>query len=281
MLLRRGSRGSEVQELQELLNQKGYGIIGTDGIFGGGTEAAVKRAQSAIGVAADGIVGPATMAALQGSEGAPKALTSIKMEDLVALFPDVEKQTYKLVGAETPVQPNGVRLSPSVVGKQTINCTQFTTFLVSQAFKTRWSSDQWARWQNTGLQKKTLNVPNYGPRVALDWGVATTAPGRGPFLIQYFTETGGHSLIVLVHDPDTDKILTLESNSHFGINGVGWGGIGNLRDVPNPGPKWQSKTTQTWKSRIGSKLAVHTVRLHVDPISIQQWLNSGDESWKN
>ena len=281
MLLKRGSRGSEVQELQELLNQKGFGPISADGIFGGGTEAAVKRAQTALGVAADGIVGPATMAALQGSEGAPQALTHIEMEAIVALFPQVAKQTYDLTGGQTPVQPNGVRLSSSVVGDETINCTQFTTFLVSQAFKTRWTSDQWARWQNTGRQQPTKDVPNYGPRVALDWGVATTAPGPGAWLIQYFTETGGHSLIVLAHDPESDKILTLESNSYYGIDGVGWGGIGNLRDVPNPGADWQSKTTQTWKSRIEGKLAVHAVRLHVEPESIQQWLNSGDTSWKS
>ena len=281
MLLKRGRRGSEVQELQELLNQKGFGPISTDGIFGGGTEAAVKRAQTALGVAADGIVGPATMAALQGSEAAPQALTHIKMEAIVALFPQVAKQTYSLKEGQTPVQPNGVRLSSRAVGDKTINCTQFTTFLVSQAFKTKWTSDQWARWQNTGYQKKTLDVPNYGPRVAIDWGVATTAPGPGAWLIQYFTETGGHSLIVLAHDPESDKILTLESNSYYGIDGVGWGGIGNLRDVPNPGADWQSKTTQTWKSRIEGKLAVHAVRLHVEPESIQQWLNSGDTSWKS
>tara|TARA_R110002012_G_scaffold229654_1_gene402306 strand:- start:759 stop:1604 length:846 start_codon:yes stop_codon:yes gene_type:complete len=281
MLLKRGSRGSEVVELQNLLNQKGFGPIGTDGIFGGGTETAVKRAQAALGVSADGIVGPATLAALAGPGAASSAKSSIEMKDIVALFPQVEKQTYDLTGGQTPVQPNGVRLSSSVVGDETINCTQFTTFLVSQAFKTRWSTDQWARWQNTGRQQKTLDVPNYGPRVALQWGVATTSPGEGPLLIQYFTATGGHSLIVLAHDPETDKILTLESNSYYDIDGVGWGGIGNLRDVPNPGADWQSKTTQTWKARIEGKLAVHAVRLHVEPKSIQDWLESGDTSWKS
>ena len=281
MLIRYGSRGDEVKKLQALLNDKGFGPIGADGLFGSGTEAAVKRAQAALGVAADGIVGPATMAALEGQQAQPSALTSIKMQAIVDLFPQVSKQTYKLVGAETPVQPNGIRLSSSVVGNDTINCTQFTTFIVSQAFKTKWTSDQWARWQNTGMQRKTLDVPNYGPRVALDWGIGTTAPGNGPWLIQYFTQTGGHSLIVLVHDEETDKILTLESNSHYDIDGAGWGGIGNLRDVPNPGPDWKDKTTQTWKSRIESKLAVHAVRLSVEPESIQEWLESGDTSWKS
>lgn len=279
MLLKYGSSGDSVKSLQVLLNNKGFGPIGADGLFGSGTEAAVKRAQAALGVAADGIVGPATMAALEGQQAQPTALQSIEMQDIVALFPQVAQQTYKLAGAQTPVQPNGVRLNASLIGDETINCTQFTTFIVSQAFKTRWTSDKWARWQNTGMQRKTLDVPNYGSRVALDWGIGTTAPGDGPWLIQYFTATGGHSLIVLVHDEETDKILTLESNSHYHIDGVGWGGIGNLRDVPNPGADWKDKTTQTWKSRIESKLAVHAVRLFVEPESIQAWLESGDTSW--
>ena len=281
MLIKYGSRGDQVKHLQETLNQKGFGPIDADGLFGNGTELAVKRAQSALGVAADGIVGPATMSALEGQEAQPSALTSIDMQAIVDLFSQVSEQTYKLVGAQTPVQPNGIRLNSSVVGDETINCTQFTTFMVSQAFKTKWSSDQWARWQNTGMQKKTLDVPNYGPRVALDWGIGTTAPGDGPWLIQYFTATGGHSLIVLVHDQETDKILTLESNSYYNIDGTGWGGIGNLRDIPNPGPNWKDKTTQTWKSRIESKLAVHAVRLNVDSDSIRAWLESKDESWKS
>ena len=54
MLLKIGSRGKEVKELQEFLN------IGADGIFGKGTEASVKKWQSENGLIADGIVGPAT-----------------------------------------------------------------------------------------------------------------------------------------------------------------------------------------------------------------------------
>jgi len=54
MVLKIGSRGKEVKELQEFLN------IGNDGIFGKGTEKAVKSWQSKNGLTADGIVGPAT-----------------------------------------------------------------------------------------------------------------------------------------------------------------------------------------------------------------------------
>ena len=58
MLLKIGSRGKEVKELQEFLN------IGADGIFGKGTEASVKKWQSENGLIADGIVGPATWDAM-------------------------------------------------------------------------------------------------------------------------------------------------------------------------------------------------------------------------
>ena len=58
MLLRVGSRGKEVKELQEFLE------IGADGIFGKGTDKAVKTWQSSNGLIVDGIVGPATWDAM-------------------------------------------------------------------------------------------------------------------------------------------------------------------------------------------------------------------------
>jgi hypothetical protein len=54
MILRKGTRGNEVKLLQEFLGTS------ADGIFGSGTEATVKEWQSKNGLAADGIVGPAT-----------------------------------------------------------------------------------------------------------------------------------------------------------------------------------------------------------------------------
>ena len=116
-------------------------------------------------------------------------------------------------------------------------------------------------------------VPGYGPSVAMDWGIATTAPGRGVWLVQYFTATGGHSMLVVDHNED-DKILTLEANSAYGLDGAGWGEIGNLRDVPNPGLRWMDSVTQTWESRMDGKVGVHAARLAVDPASVKRWLKS-------
>lgn len=274
-MIKRGHRGPEVQQLQALLNLKGFGPISNDGIYGRGTEAAVLKAQRAYGLIQDGIAGPETKLALLDEEFGAKE--SIQMSDFAALFPEVSDQRYSLKHGQTPSQPNGVRLSSRVVGKETINCTQFTTWIVSRAFNTRWTSDQWARWQNTGRQKKIAQIPDYGPRVALDWGIATTAPVRGVWLVQYFTKTGGHSLIIVDHDPETDRILTLEANSYYGLDGVGWADIGNLRDIANPGPNWKDRVSQTWKSRIDSKVGIHAARLNIDAKSVQEWLQRGEQ----
>lgn len=57
-VLRKGSRGEGVKLMQEALG------IGADGVFGPGTERALKEWQSANGLTADGIAGPATFAKL-------------------------------------------------------------------------------------------------------------------------------------------------------------------------------------------------------------------------
>jgi len=59
MLLRKGSRGREVAEMQQALG------IDDDGIFGVGTEKAVKAYQNKHHLVADGIVGPQTLAMMR------------------------------------------------------------------------------------------------------------------------------------------------------------------------------------------------------------------------
>ena len=63
-LLRRGSSGEQVRQMQQKLKNWDYYDGSGDGIFGSGTESAVKYFQRKNGLSADGIVGPATAAAL-------------------------------------------------------------------------------------------------------------------------------------------------------------------------------------------------------------------------
>lgn len=62
-LLKRGSKGEAVEELQSALVERGH-AIDIDGDFGARTEEAVRKFQTTFGLDPDGIVGPATIAEL-------------------------------------------------------------------------------------------------------------------------------------------------------------------------------------------------------------------------
>jgi putative chitinase len=63
--LRQGSSGPDVTALQQKLKDLGFDPNGVDGHFGAGTRDAVIAFQQSQGLQADGIAGPATLAALQ------------------------------------------------------------------------------------------------------------------------------------------------------------------------------------------------------------------------
>jgi|GEM_PF-1522323 len=63
-LVKRGSRGDRVHDIQEKLNAHGANLE-QDGVFGSRTQQAVRDFQRANGLQVDGIVGPETRAALQ------------------------------------------------------------------------------------------------------------------------------------------------------------------------------------------------------------------------
>ena len=70
-----GSQGSDVTELQKLLNQNGYSLA-EDGIFGTKTQDAVKDYQKKSGLSVDGIVGTNTWGSLNGTYTANKNTTT-------------------------------------------------------------------------------------------------------------------------------------------------------------------------------------------------------------
>ena len=72
--LKQGSKGSEVKELQTLLNNNGANLS-VDGVFGPKTFAAVKSYQKSNGLSVDGIVGNNTWGALRGTTSSTPAAT--------------------------------------------------------------------------------------------------------------------------------------------------------------------------------------------------------------
>ena len=67
--LRRGSSGDTVKQVQQRLKAWGYYSGSVDGIYGSKTEAAVRYFQQKNGLAADGVAGPKTLAAIGISTG--------------------------------------------------------------------------------------------------------------------------------------------------------------------------------------------------------------------
>jgi len=60
-----GDTGAQVKTLQQALNSLGYSVGKPDGDYGPATQSAVEQFQAANNLAADGVVGPETLAKLQ------------------------------------------------------------------------------------------------------------------------------------------------------------------------------------------------------------------------
>ncbi len=67
---RRGSSGDTVEKIQRRLRDWGYYSGEVDGVYGSRTEEAVRRFQKKNGLTADGVAGPATLAAIGLPSGA-------------------------------------------------------------------------------------------------------------------------------------------------------------------------------------------------------------------
>lgn len=80
MLIKKGSTGEEVKQIQEKLG------ISNDGVFGAGTEAKVKEWQSQNGLVADGIVGQSTWNKMFPKQ--PSNNTTLRLDKLKGHVPD-------------------------------------------------------------------------------------------------------------------------------------------------------------------------------------------------
>ena len=74
--LKKGSSGTSVKNLQIKLKELGYYSGAVDGDYGNGTEKAVKKFQKAKGLSADGVAGPATLKAINGSKDTDNSSSS-------------------------------------------------------------------------------------------------------------------------------------------------------------------------------------------------------------
>lgn len=91
--IRRGDKGSEVKTCQQRLTIHGI-QCGADGIFGPGTESDVIEFQKKNGLDADGIVGPASWAALMAAPSEPKVLTGAGLPPVIRRAQELGLQAW-------------------------------------------------------------------------------------------------------------------------------------------------------------------------------------------
>lgn len=109
-----GSRGDEVRRVQERLIRWGYMEGSADGIFGQSTYNAVLRFQKKNGLKADGVAGPATLAAL----GLPSATTASANDSEVYLL-------ARLVHGEARGEPYVGKVAVAAVVLNRVNSSSF------------------------------------------------------------------------------------------------------------------------------------------------------------
>lgn len=138
----------------------------------------------------------------------------------------------------------------------TNNCCTFVEGLIVAAWQQAHPAFKWTVARHHQMMIMS-NDDFFSPTTALvDAGIAdaiadVNAPPPPWTVVQgwRFQWRGGHTFIVVDHDPGSDHVLTLESNSAFRLDGVGMRAIGNLRDFGGEPPDlwWERDDLWTWQ----------------------------------
>ncbi|MEQ8472024.1 MAG: hypothetical protein RIC35_12610 [Marinoscillum sp.] len=177
---------------------------------------------------------------------------AIDEQELIKLLPLFHAFEYDLDRARYPVEISGFRtpLAPPY----TNNCCTFVEGLIAGAWKNT-HNYQWSK-EKHGQMMIFSNDDFFSPVTCLldsEIAVDLTDEDNMPppwTVIQGWRKqwSGGHTFIILGHHEETDRILTLESNSAYRMNGVGYRMIGNLRDYPQPPANWWNREDLwTWE----------------------------------
>jgi hypothetical protein len=179
---------------------------------------------------------------------------AVPEEAIVSLLPQFADFTYDLDEARYPFQLPGVRV-PQAPPKYN-NCCTFVEALLVGAWANVHRDFQWSPARH-GQMMIFSSDDYYSPVTAVvesEMGVAVANPDTPPHpwtVIQGWRRQwrNGHTFIIVDHHVPTDRVLTLESNSAYKLDGVGFRGIGNLRDTNGrpPGNWWEQSDLWTWQ----------------------------------
>ncbi len=199
---------------------------------------------------------------------------------IVSLLPAFYGYSYVLHGPRYPYPipyvPN-LPLEPPVVN----NCCTFVEGLLVKAWLDtipsgfRWSKKRHGQmmiWSTDDYFSPVTSTVETRMAEAIDDPDAFPEPWT---VVQAWRKhwSGGHTFMVLDSHPPSQRILTLESNKAFGMNGPGFRGIGDLDIVPHPGADWfESPDVWTWARFRKTYPYMKLAKLAVDDV---QWVAKG------
>ena len=162
------------------------------------------------------------------------------------------------------------------------NCCTFVEALLVEGFR---NGGKTVNWTMDRHAQSMINTPDlYGPVTAwVDLGLATVKDEKQvpePWtLVQGWVSAsavkGGHTFLIL--DVHGDKVLTLESNNYYNLDGPGFRTVGPLQNFvdQHPGSRWwQRPGVPTWTELRQRYKDMKVAKLHVGDIG---WIASGPE----
>jgi len=178
---------------------------------------------------------------------------SVDEQVLIELLDEFHDFEYDLDEARYPYDLPGFRVP--LAPPQVNNCCTFVEALLVKAWDSNFDDIEWNMERHK--QMMIYSADDYfSPVTALvETGIAEAVGDEdqvpNPWtVIQGWRKqwTSGHTFIILGHHEKTDRVLTLESNSSYNLNGVGYRKIGNLKDFPQPPNNWwENEQLWTWE----------------------------------
>jgi hypothetical protein len=183
---------------------------------------------------------------------------AVPEETLVTLLPRFRDFHYTKTNAHYPFAIRGCRLPQAP--PRANNCCTFVEALVVGAWQDKyrdlfeWSPAQHRQMMVIGddLFSPVHCLVEAGIASAIGGAASTnSAPPPWAVIQGWRNDGGGHTFLIVDHHAPSDRVLTLESNRSFGLDGVGFRKLGNLRDHADNGPPpawWENPSAPTWAS---------------------------------
>jgi hypothetical protein len=178
---------------------------------------------------------------------------TIKEEAIVNLTTAFGDFRYNLKTTTYPYKLHGldIKLGPPYLN----NCCTFLEALLVKAWSLQCENFEWDEHRHS--QMMILSDADYFSPVTavVESGIANLLPNTTVFpapwtIMQVWHKQWGegHTLIVVDCHKQSGKILTLEANDHYMLCGVGFRGIGMLRDLNFQPPDnwWELPNVWTW-----------------------------------